>query len=138
MIVQGNLRTTSLFKISKILTDNGKEFLNEIFENRIKENEIEHRRIRPYRPQTNGMVEKFNKQINDLTNSNRVKDYEELWLLLLYYLIDYNFKASQRVLGGLTPYEKMLEWYKKEKELFVCEPTEYYVELLNKFANPNT
>ena len=64
----------------------------------------------PYRAQINGMVERFNRRVNEVVSSRKVNSHDELWGILLYYLIDHNFRAPQRVLGGLTPYEKMLEW----------------------------
>ena len=73
--------------------------------------------------------------IKEVVSNRKVNDHNELWQILLYYLIDYNFRAPQRVLGGLTPYEKMLEWHEKERELFVCDPQEYFGEVLNKFVN---
>ena len=94
------------FKINKILTDNGKEFLNDIFKAVVEANEIEHRRTRAYRPQTNGMVERFNRRISEVVSDNKVNNHDELWKILLWYLIDYNFRSPQRVLGGMTPYDK--------------------------------
>jgi len=126
------------FKINKLLTDNGKEFLNDIFETVVKANEIEHRRIRPYRPQTNGMVERFNRRISEVITDNKVNNHNELWEILVWYLVDYNFRSPQRVLEGMTPYEKMLEWYTKKREIFWIDPREHFRNLINKFVSPNT
>jgi transposase len=71
------------FRISKVLTDNGREFTLKGFKNRwgttVKDNhdfeklcrqqEIEHRTTLPYTPKTNGMVERM----NGLTKENTVK-----------------------------------------------------------------
>jgi transposase InsO family protein len=63
-------------KITKILTDNGKEFTDRLFASREREPSgqhvfdqtyqqfnIEHRLIKPRTPRTNGMVERFNGRI---------------------------------------------------------------------------
>jgi transposase len=71
------------FRISKVLTDNGREFTLKGFKNRLgtkvkdnhdfeqacREQEIEHRTTLPYTPKTNGMVERM----NGLTKENTVK-----------------------------------------------------------------
>ncbi len=67
------------FRISKILTDNGKEFSdrfcatgerqptnNHPFDRACAQHGIEHRLIRPRHPQTNGMVERFNGRIQEV------------------------------------------------------------------------
>ncbi len=63
------------YKITKLLTDNGKEFTdrfikgrqepsgNHKFDVECREHQIEHRLTRPYTPKTNGMVERFNGRI---------------------------------------------------------------------------
>ena len=65
------------FKISKVLTDNGKEFTNKVFGQKAADNThefdllcqslgIKHRLTKVRRPQTNGMVERFNGRIADI------------------------------------------------------------------------
>jgi len=67
------------FHIEKVLTDNGKEFTDRFcasgereptgqhpFDQICREHGIEHRLIKPGRPQTNGMVERFNGRISDV------------------------------------------------------------------------
>ena len=65
------------FKVSKVLTDNGKEFTNKVFGQKAIDNThefdllcqslgIEHRLTKVRRPQTNGMVERFNGRITDI------------------------------------------------------------------------
>jgi transposase InsO family protein len=73
----------SLF-ISRILTDNGKEFTdrfcptgerkptgNHLFDQECAEHGIEHRLIKPRKPQTNGMVERFNGRIQEIVQQTR-------------------------------------------------------------------
>ncbi len=67
------------FKITKILTDNGKEFTDRFcatgerdptgkhrFDRICHEQHIEHRLIPPRHPQTNGMIERFNGRISEV------------------------------------------------------------------------
>ncbi len=70
-------------RISKLLTDNGKEFTDRLFASKEREPSgnhefdqlcqellgIEHRLTRPRTPRTNGMVEGFNRRITDVLNS---------------------------------------------------------------------
>jgi Integrase zinc binding domain/Integrase core domain len=47
----------------KILTDRGTHFKNQLVENLMKEFEIQHLLSTPYHPQTNGLVERFNRTL---------------------------------------------------------------------------
>ena len=47
--------------IDEVLTDNGSNFRSRLFADLLGERAIKHRRTRPYRPQTNGKVERFNR-----------------------------------------------------------------------------
>lgn len=71
-------------RISKLLTDNGKEFTDHLFASRVREPSsqhefdrlcqalnIEHRLTRPRTPRTNGMVERSNGCIADVPKSHR-------------------------------------------------------------------
>jgi transposase InsO family protein len=78
-------------KITKILTDNGKEFTDRLFASREREPsgqhvfdqtcwqlDIEHRLIKPGTPRTNGMVERFNGRIADVLKTHRFNSQEDL------------------------------------------------------------
>ena len=51
--------------IDAVMTDNGKNFTSTKFAEALAENRTGHRRTRPYRPQTNGKVERFNRTLAD-------------------------------------------------------------------------
>ena len=51
--------------IDEILTDNGPNFVSDAFAEVPAERRIMHRRTRPYRPQTNGKAERFNRTLAD-------------------------------------------------------------------------
>ncbi len=104
------------FKINKILTDNGKEFTdrfikgkkrpsgNHLFDITCKSYGIEHRLTKPYTPKTNGMVERFNRRIqNNVLDVYKVDSYKELEETINKYVYDYNFHIKQKALDYLSP-----------------------------------
>ena len=126
------------FAISKILTDNGREFTLKGFKNRwgtavktvhdfeqvCQEQEIEHRTTLPYTPKTNGMVERMNGLTKEnTTKRNRYVTVQAMRDDLHGWFVRYNFCRKNRRIGGKTPYEAVLAWYKKDPSLFFREPT---------------
>jgi transposase InsO family protein len=126
------------FQVSKILTDNGREFSLKGFKNRwgtkvkdehdferhCREQEIEHRTTLPYTPKTNGMVERMNGLTKENTvKRNRYMTVREMYADLQGWFVRYNFCRKNRRIGGKTPYEAALFWYKKDPSLFLKEPT---------------
>ena len=119
------------FKITKILTDNGKEFTDRLFSAEQKhpsgEHEfdklcqafgIEHRLTRPSTPQTNGIVERFNRRISDILQTHHFKSSLDLEQTLLRYVALYNQQLSQTALRNKTPMQEMKEWYLFNPHLF--------------------
>lgn len=99
-------------KFAEILTDNGPEFgpkqstskADHPFERLLLEMGIKHRYIRPYRPQTNGKIERFWRTLNeDLIEGTYFESIEHFKKELLDYLIYYNDLRPHQALGGLTP-----------------------------------
>ena len=85
------------FIISKVLTGNGKAFTdrfcatgerlptgNHAFDRVCSDNRIEHRLIKPRRPQTNGRFERFNGRIADVLRTHRFDSAASLLATLLY------------------------------------------------------
>ena len=125
-------------KISKILTDNGKEFTDRLFSSRAREATgehefdqlcaelgIEHRLTKPKSPQTNGMAERFNGRIADVLKTNRFDSSEDLEQTILRYVTLYNTRLPQSALGSRTPIRAMKDWHKSNPELFVKKPTNH-------------
>jgi transposase-like protein len=125
------------FKIHKILTDNGSEFTNEPYRNRrggrAKHRHlfvelcvavgIDHRRTRPYTPKTNGLVERVNGLIqNDTTKRQVYADASEMIDALKRWSAYYNFRRRHRLIGRITPYEKVCDYYQTKPYLFIKEP----------------
>jgi hypothetical protein len=93
-----DLERAAPMKITRVLTDNGKAFTDRLFGLRKRaatgqhefdllctELGIEHRLTPPMRPQTNGMVERFNGRIEDVLQSHRFLSGEDLEKTLLRY-----------------------------------------------------
>jgi len=126
------------FRITRILTDNGHEFTNATFRSRAgswtrnphpfgdvcSALRIDHRRIRPYMPKTNGLVERLNGIIQDETTKRHFyKGASEMIDDLSRWFIYYNFYRKHRQIGRKTPYQKTCEYYQLDQYLFIKEPT---------------
>ena len=117
-------------KICKILTDNGSQFTDRFtskaktpsgqhrFDRVCSRLKIEHRLIPPRRPQTNGMVERFNGRISELCQQTRFASAAELESTMRNYLKIYNSRIPQRALRHQTPIQALKEWQKTKPELF--------------------
>lgn len=118
-------------RIRTILTDNGKEFTDQLFGLRKRaqsgrhefdrlctELDIEHRLTPPRSPQTNGMVERFNGRIENVLQSHHFRSGEELETTLHRYVWLYNQQLPQSALGSKTPLKAMKDWHKLKPELF--------------------
>ena len=121
--------------IRTLLTDNGKEFIDRLFDLRKREATgrhefdrfgsglgIEHRLALPQHPQTNGMVERFNGRIEEVLQSHHFHSGEELETTLHRYVLLYNQQLPQSALGPKTPLQVMKDWHTLKLELFRKQP----------------
>lgn len=101
-------------KFEEILSDNGAEFgpktskvkNNHPFERMLMELGIVHRYTKPYRPQTNGKVERFWRTLeDDLLRDTDFDSQEELKEELLQYLYYYNHERPHQGIDGKKPIE---------------------------------
>lgn len=99
-------------KFEAIMSDNGPEFaarsikskINHPFEILMDELEIKHKYTRPYRPQTNGKVERFWRTIeSDLIEGSEFNSLQELEDTLVEYLTYYNYERAHQGLNALSP-----------------------------------
>jgi transposase InsO family protein len=97
-------------QFEEVLTDNGSEFcgkenkMHHPFERMLIELGIKHRCTRPYRPQTNGKVERFWRSLNeDLIEDTTFDSIEHFKDELMQYLIYYNNLRCHQALKGLAP-----------------------------------
>lgn len=137
-----NLVKTVPYKIHKILTDNGVQFTYElllphcrpknehIFDTACKKYGIEHRLTKFRHPWTNGQVERMNRTIKEAT----VKQYhydtkQQLKQHLHDFLMAYNFTKKLKALKFVSPYDKIIQEYNKDNNLFNFNPHHYLVGL---------
>lgn len=101
-------------KFEEILSDNGPEFgpktskqkSQHPFERMLIEMGIKHRYTRPYRPQTNGKVERFWRTLeDDLLRDTHFDSLDELKEELLQYLYYYNHERPHQGIDGRKPIE---------------------------------
>ena len=77
---------------------------NHPFERLLIEMGVTHRYIRPYRPQTNGKVERFWRTLNeDLIDETYFESIEHFKKELLDYIVYYNQLRPHQALNGVTP-----------------------------------
>lgn len=101
-------------KFAEALTDNGPEFgpresegkMHHPFERMLIELGVKHRYIKPYRPQTNGKVERFWRTINeDLIEGTYFESIDHFKEELFKYMLYYNKLRPHQGLDGKTPEE---------------------------------
>jgi transposase InsO family protein len=99
-------------KFTELLSDNGAEFggkniklpADHPFERMLIEMNIKHRYTRPYRPQTNGKVERFWKTVeSDLLEDMVFDSLEHLQNELSQYLYYYNHERPHQGINGDNP-----------------------------------
>jgi transposase InsO family protein len=127
------------FRITTLLTDNGTEFTDRfvtagertptgqhVFDQLCAALGIEHRLTRPWCPQTNGMVERFNGRIADpgsrpgqaLLRTHPFRSRDDLEQTLHRYVTLYNHHLPQQALNAQTPAQALQNWYTSHPELF--------------------
>lgn len=106
------LATHYNIKFKEILTDNGPGFgkkqskskSKHAFKRMLEELEIKHRYIRPYRPQTNGKIERFWRTIEeDSIRETYFESKEHLKEEILQYIYYYNEERPHQSLKGKAP-----------------------------------
>jgi transposase InsO family protein len=97
-------------KFKEIMTDNGSEFAskNNILEHPVErlffELGVKHRYTKPYRPQTNGKIERFWRTLNeDLIDGTTFQSLDEFKDELNQYLQYYNNLRPHQGINGQTP-----------------------------------
>lgn len=118
-------------KITKVLTDNRKAFTDRLFglhrraasgqhefDLLYAELGIEHRLAPPMRPQTKGMVERFNGRIEDVLQSHLFHSGEDLEQTLLRYFHHYNSQLPQSALKGRTHIAALKDWQRQKPDMF--------------------
>ncbi|MEY9850322.1 transposase InsO family protein, partial [Streptacidiphilus sp. BW17] len=94
--------------VERVLTDNGSCYKSHAWRDTLHAAGIVHKRTRPYRPQTNGKVERFHRTLADewaylrpyATNQERAN-------ALPGFLHRYNYHRCHTALGGQTPISRV-------------------------------
>ena len=89
--------------VARVLTDNGSCYRSKLFAQILGE-DIKHKRTRPYRPQTNGKVERFNRtMLEEWAYAQSYRSEAERVALFPDWLHTYNHHRGHTALGGLSP-----------------------------------
>jgi transposase-like protein len=90
--------------VERVLTDNGSCYKSKLFTQALAAADIAHKKIRPYRPQTNGKVERFNRTLLDEWAYLRpYTSNDERTAALADFLHTYNHHRCHTALGGHPP-----------------------------------
>jgi transposase InsO family protein len=107
----------------------GKGFVsgNHKFDVECSKDKIAHRLMAPYKPQTNGMVERVNGTIKNATI--KAQDYEniidvkkDLNKFLIYYNFNRRYRALRKELKVRTPFDAVQSWFQTKAEIFKISP----------------
>jgi transposase InsO family protein len=94
--------------VQAVLTDNGPAYCSGLFARACTELRTRHRRTRPYTPQTNGKVERFNRTLLDEWAYVRLYRSDAARTAALHHwLHGYNYHRRHTALGGLTPISRV-------------------------------
>lgn len=95
-------------RVDAVLTDNAKNYLGSHFNAVCADHGIEHRRIRPGRPQTNGKVERFNRtMLDEWAYIRPYRSDAHRFTHLARWLHTYNHHRCHTALGGDTPMNRV-------------------------------
>jgi transposase InsO family protein len=94
--------------VERVLSDNGSPYRSKLFNDRLTAAGVAHKYTRPYRPQTNGKVERFNRTLQEewayarpyLSEAERVAAYPA-------FLHTYNFHRGHTSLKGASPADRV-------------------------------
>ncbi|MCX4805860.1 IS481 family transposase [Streptomyces sp. NBC_01214] len=94
--------------VERVLTDNGSCYKSKLFTQTLTKAGITHKRTRPYRPQTNGKVERFNRTLLDEWAYLRpYTSNTERTAALADFLHTYNHHRCHTALGGHPPISRV-------------------------------
>ena len=94
--------------IAEILTDNGPCYRSNAFAQAVQWRGIKHRRTRPYRPQTNGKVERFNRTLtHEWAYAKAYTTETARRAALTRWVWIYNHHRAHSALGGRPPISRI-------------------------------
>ena len=87
-----------------MLTDNGSCYKSHLWRDTLTAAAITHKRTRPYRPQTNGKVERFNRTLlNEWAYATTYRSDTERRQAYPQWLHTYNYHRGHTALSGKPP-----------------------------------
>jgi transposase InsO family protein len=90
--------------VTRVLTDNGVGYRSQLFGTALADTGVRHQRTRPYRPQTNGKVERFNRTLlEEWAYARLYRSNAERRRAFTRWLRSYNHHRPHTSLHGLTP-----------------------------------
>jgi transposase InsO family protein len=96
-------------RIERLLTDNGGPYRSRAYATALEQRGIRHKRTRPYRPQTNGKVERLIKTLlAEWAYARPYRSNRERLEALPDWLDFYNHRRPHSALGGLVPYQALV------------------------------
>jgi transposase InsO family protein len=108
------------FRLTHVLTDNGSCF-TPAFAKVCAELGADYRHTKPYTPQTNGMVERFNGRVGSEVLGITIYSHQDLEQLLRGFNAAYNARR-QRVLNSKTPNQVVAERLKARRKRANAKP----------------
>jgi transposase InsO family protein len=95
---------TNGITVQRVLTDNGACYKSRLWRDTLTTAGITHKRTRPYRPQTNGKVERFNRTLLDeWAYAHAYRSETERRAAFPQWLHAYNHHRGHTALGGQPP-----------------------------------
>ena len=125
------------YRIHHVLTDNVREFSMKgqqsfgktsdsgtLFELICELCGITYRKTKAHHPWTNGMAERMVRTTREhTTHLKRYQTMEEAVVDIKRFQDIHNFQRKLKVLGYKTPYEVTMEWFVKDPDIFLKNPT---------------
>jgi transposase InsO family protein len=94
--------------IRRVLTDNGSGYRSRVFAAALAEHQVTHKWTRPYRPQTNGKVERFNRTLLEEWAYRRLyRSQAARTRALPVWVHRYNHHRAHTALGGHPPISRV-------------------------------
>ena len=95
-------------KVARVMTDNGSAYRSNLFGALLRDQSITHKRTRPYRPQTNGKVERFNRILaEEWAYARPYRSETERVAAYPAFLHTYNHHRGHTALKGASPADRV-------------------------------
>ncbi len=90
--------------VQRVLTDNARAYRSRVFEGVAHASGLRLKRTRPYRPQTNGKVERFNQTLQaEWSYARKYRSNQERLAELPRWLYRYNYRRPHGGIAGAVP-----------------------------------